>query len=84
MNFITPTPTDYSLFEPKVIEFMNIDHSNLFGKSWLEVANTIKQFDPRIIVRHINLNNNDKIPNDIHLGTIWLEYRDDMVTRIIH
>ena len=29
MNFITPTPIDYSLFEPKVIEFMNTDYSNL-------------------------------------------------------
>lgn len=84
MNFIKPQPIDFSLIEPKVIEFMNTDHTNIIGKSWLEVANTIKQFDPRIIVRHCNLNKNEHIPSEIPLGTIFLVYRNDMVVGIVH
>jgi hypothetical protein len=85
MNFITPQPIDFSLIEPKVIEFMkNTDHSYFFGKSWLEVANAIKQFDPRIIVKHCNLNNNEHLPSEIHLGTIFLVYRNDIVVGIAH
>jgi hypothetical protein len=84
MNFVTPLPIDYSLIEPKVIEFMNTDHTNIIGKSWLEVANAIKQFDPHIIVKHCNLNKHEQIPSNIHLGTIFLVYKNDMVVGIVH